>query len=125
MALAATGLEPLFQAIGLDTDLASLQRAMHWLKRQGADKVADLNQLPPGTYRCSKLADNLGLPMLKAQRLLSALEGTKSSAIHRDVCDSPLHGRCSAAALAAAAAAVAACCASETSPTAQYSERPV
>ena len=81
MALQASGLEPLFQTLGLDTDAPSLQRAMTWLKHQGADKVADLNQLPPGTYRCSKLADNLGLPMLKAQRLLSAFEGTKSSAI--------------------------------------------
>jgi hypothetical protein len=54
---------------------------MHWLKHQGADKVADLNQLPPGTYSCKDLAESLGLPMLKAQRLLSAFEGTKSSAI--------------------------------------------
>ncbi len=76
---------------------------MAWLKHQGADTVADLNQLPPGTYSCKDLADDLGLPMLKAQRLLSALEGTqayrrvridylsalegtKSSAIHHDVC---------------------------------------
>jgi hypothetical protein len=55
---------------------------MTWLKHQGADTVADLNQLPPGTYSCKDLAESLRLPMLKAQRLLSALEGTKSSAIH-------------------------------------------
>jgi len=78
LALEATGLEPLFQAIGLDTDAPSLQRAMHWLKQQGADKVADLNQLPPGTYSCRELAESLGLPLLKAQRLLSALEGTQA-----------------------------------------------
>ena len=84
MALEATGLEPLFQAIGLDTDAPSLQRAMHWLKQQGADNVAGLNQLPPGTYSCKDLADGLGLPMLKAQRLLSALEGTTSSGIHHE-----------------------------------------
>ena len=86
---------------------------MTWLKRQGANKVADLNQLRPGTYTCKDLADGLSMPMLKAQRLLSALEGTNSSAIHRRehrFCDSPLHDRCSAAALAPA------CCASATSP---------
>ncbi len=57
---------------------------MTWLKHQGADKVADLNQLPPGTYSCKDLAESLGLPMLKAQRLLTALEGTTSSAIHHE-----------------------------------------
>jgi hypothetical protein len=57
---------------------------MTWLKRQGANKVADLNQLRPGTYTCKDLADGLGLPMLKAQRLLSAIEGTNSSAIHHE-----------------------------------------
>ena len=111
IALQATGLEPLFQKLGLDTDAQSLRRAMTWLKHQGADTVADLRELPPGTYLCKDLADDLGLPLLKAQRLLSALEGTKSSAIHRRehrFCDSPLHDRCSAAALAPA------CCASET-----------
>ncbi len=84
--MAATGLVPLFQKLGLDTDVASLQRAATWLKLQGANNVADLNQLPPGTYSCKDLADDLVLPMLKAQRLLSALEGTKSSAIHPDDC---------------------------------------
>jgi hypothetical protein len=86
---------------------------MTWLKHQGADNVADLNQLPPGSYTCKDLADGLSMPMLKAQRLLSALEGTKSSPIHRRehrFRDSPLHDRCSEAALAPA------CCASETSP---------
>ena len=62
---------------------------MTWLKHQGADNVADLNQLPPGTYSCKDLADDLGLPLLKAQRLLSALEGTKSSAIHHECLRSP------------------------------------
>ncbi len=81
--MAPTGLEPLFQKLGLDTDMASLERAATWLKHQGANKVADLNQLPPGSYTCKDLADGLSMPMLKAQRLLSALEGTKSSAIHR------------------------------------------
>jgi hypothetical protein len=75
IAIAATGLEPLFQAIGLDTDAQSLQRAMTWLKQQGANKVADLNQLRPGTYTCKDLADGLGLPMLEAHRLLLAIEG--------------------------------------------------
>jgi hypothetical protein len=55
-----------------------------WLKQQGADTVADLRELPPGTYLCKDLADDLGLPLLKAQRLLSALEGTTSSAIHHE-----------------------------------------
>ena len=50
---------------------------MTWLKHQGAGKVADLRALPPGTYTCKDLADSLGLPMLKAQRLLTELEGTK------------------------------------------------
>jgi hypothetical protein len=78
LALAATGLKPLFQTLGLDTDKKSLRRAMHWLKHQGANTVADLNQLPPGTYSCKDLAESLGLPLLKAQRLLSALEGTQA-----------------------------------------------
>ena len=72
---AASGLEPLFQTLGLDTDAQSLERAVTWLKKQGANNVADLNQLPPGTYSCRELAESLGLPLLKAQRLLSALEG--------------------------------------------------
>ncbi len=76
--MAATGLEPLFQTLGLDTDGQSLQRAMHWLKHQGANNVADLRELPPGTYSCRELAESLGLPLLKAQRLLSALEGTQA-----------------------------------------------
>ena len=84
IALQATGLEPLFQKLGLDTDAQSLRRAMTWLKHQGADTVADLRELPPGTYLCKDLADDLGLPLLKAQRLLSALEGTTSSAIHHE-----------------------------------------
>ena len=54
------------------------------LKHQGADTVADLRELPPGTYSCKDLADGLGIPMLKAQRLLTALEGTKSSAIRHE-----------------------------------------
>ena len=84
LALEATGLEPLFQALGLDTDAQSVGRAVTWLKQQGADTVTDLNQLPPGTYTCKELAESLGLPLLQAQRLLSALEGATSSGIHHE-----------------------------------------
>ena len=52
---------------------------MHWLTLQGADTVADLRELPPGTYTCKELAESLGLPVVQAQRLLTALEGAKSS----------------------------------------------
>jgi hypothetical protein len=83
-ALAASGLEPLFQELGLDTDAPSLLRAMHWLELQFCVKrVADL-KLRPGTYPCNHLAESLGLPLLQAQRLLSALEGTTSSGIHHE-----------------------------------------
>ena len=74
----ASGLLPLFKALNLSTDVQSLERAMHWLTLQGADTVADLRELPPGTYTCTKLAESLGLPLVKAQRLLTALEGAKS-----------------------------------------------
>jgi hypothetical protein len=92
---------------------------MTWLKHQGADTVADLNQLPPGTYTCKDLADGLGMPMLKAQRLLSALEGTKSSAIHPDVCAA----RCTTGAQQPHSPQPAAPVRSP--PKVQYSERPV
>ena len=78
----ASGLLLLFQKLNLDTDAQSLERAAHWLKLQGARTVADLRELPPGTYTCKDLADSLGLPLIMAQRLLTAIEGTKSSAIH-------------------------------------------
>jgi hypothetical protein len=78
----ASGLLLLFQKLNHDTDAQSLERAAHWLKLQGARTVADLRELPPGTYTCKELADSLGLPLIMAQRLLTAIEGTKSSAIH-------------------------------------------
>jgi hypothetical protein len=78
----ASGLLPLFQTLHLDTDAQSLERAGSWLADQGARTVGDLRELPPGTYACSKLADGLGLPMLTAQRLLTALEGAKDRCIH-------------------------------------------
>ena len=78
-AAAASGLLPLFETLKISTDAPSLERAGHWLTQQGADTVADLRELPPGTYTCKELADGLGLPMLTAQRLLTALEGAKSS----------------------------------------------
>ncbi len=83
-AATASGLLPLFQSLNLGTDAPSLGRAIKWLADQGADTVADLRALPPGTYTCSKLADSLGLPVVKAQRLLTALEGAKSAAIHHE-----------------------------------------
>ena len=76
--VAASGLLPLFESLSLGTDAPSLERAVNWLADQGADTVADLRALPPGTYTCSKLAEGLGLPLVKAQRLLTALEGAKS-----------------------------------------------
>ncbi len=66
--------------------MQSLERAAHWLTLQGADTVADLRELPPGTYTCKELADSLGLPMLKAQRLLTALEGTRPSDQEASLC---------------------------------------
>jgi hypothetical protein len=78
----ASGLLPLFQTLDLGTDAQSLERAGDWLADQGAKTVADLRELPPGTYTCSKLADGLGLPMLTAQRLLTALEGAKDRCIY-------------------------------------------
>ena len=75
----ASGLLPLFHTLKIRTDAQSLERAVDWLALQGADTVADLRALPPGTYTCKELADGLGLPMLTAQRLLTALEGAKSS----------------------------------------------
>ncbi len=66
IAFKATGLEPLFQTLGLDTDAQSVGCAVTWLKHQGADTVANLNQLPPGSYTCTDLADRLSMPMLKA-----------------------------------------------------------
>ena len=77
-AAAASGLLALFESLHLGTDAPSLERAAHWLAHQGAETVADLRELPPDTYTCSKLAEGLGLPLLKAQRLLTALEGAKS-----------------------------------------------
>jgi hypothetical protein len=77
LALPASGLEPLFQKLGLGTDAQTLQLAIRWLKRQGANTLADLNHLPPGTYTCKELADSLGLPVVQAQWLLTELEGTK------------------------------------------------
>jgi hypothetical protein len=74
----ASGLLPLFETLKISTDVQSLERAAHWLTLQGADTVADLRELPPGTYTCKELAESLGLPMLKAQRLLMALEGTRA-----------------------------------------------
>ena len=76
--------------------MPSLERAAHWLTLQGADTVADLRELPPGTYTCTKLADSLALPLIKAQRLLTALEG--AFAVPRDqeaslYLDSPAHVR--------------------------------
>ena len=56
---------------------------MHWLTLQGADMVADLRELPPGTYTCKELAESLGLPLLKAQRLLTALEGARAFSAKR------------------------------------------
>jgi hypothetical protein len=47
----------------------SLERAVKWLADQGAHTVADLRELPPGTYTCKELAESLGLPLVKAQRL--------------------------------------------------------
>jgi hypothetical protein len=76
-AAAVSGLVSLFQTLNLDTDPQSLIRAMKWLKHQGADTVADLKQLRPGTYTCKDLADGLSLPMIKAHRLLLALEGPR------------------------------------------------
>jgi hypothetical protein len=92
----ASGLLPLFKALNLSTDVQSLERAMHWLMLQGADTVADLRELPPGTYTCTKLADGLGVPLIKAQRLLTALEGTRalpSKARRHSVPDSAAHVR--------------------------------
>jgi hypothetical protein len=101
-AAAATGLLPLFQTLDLGTDAPSLERAVNWLALQGAQTVADLRELPPGTYTCKDLAEDLGLPLVQAQRLLTALEGTKSScnpprARRRSNRFSRLHDRCSAA----------------------------
>jgi hypothetical protein len=77
LALPASGLEPLFQKLGLGTDAQTLQLAIRWLKLQGANTLADLNHLPAGTYTCKELADSLGLPVVQAQWLLTELEGTK------------------------------------------------
>jgi hypothetical protein len=74
----ASGLLPLFQSLKIRTDAQSLERAVGWLALQGADTVADLRALPPGTYTCKELAESLGLPVVQAQRLLTALEGAKS-----------------------------------------------
>jgi hypothetical protein len=56
---------------------------MHGLTLQGADTVADLRELPPGTYTFTKLADSLGLPLIKAHRLLTALKGTRALSAKR------------------------------------------
>jgi hypothetical protein len=74
----ASGLLPLFQTLKISTDAPSLERAVDWLTLQGADTVADLRALPPGTYTCKELADSLGLPVVQAQWLLTTLEGAKS-----------------------------------------------
>jgi hypothetical protein len=79
----ASGLLPLFESLNLSTDAPSLERAVNWLADQGADTVADLRELPPGTYTCKELAESLGLPVVKAQRLLTALEGARSAASRR------------------------------------------
>ncbi len=68
----------MFEALKISTEVESLERAAHWLTLQGADTVADLRELPPGTYTCKELAESLGLPLLKAQRLLTALEGARA-----------------------------------------------
>ena len=81
-AAAESGLLPLFQTLNLGTDVPSLERAMNWLADQGADTVADLRELPPGTYTCKELAESLGLPVVKAQRLLTALEGAKDRYVY-------------------------------------------
>ena len=75
----ASGLLPLFHTLKIRTDAQSLERAVDWLALQGADTVADLRALPPGTYTCKELAESLGLPVVQAQRLLTALEGANSS----------------------------------------------
>ena len=56
---------------------------MKWLADQGADTVVDLRELPPGTYTCRELAESLGLPLVKAQRLLTALEGARAFSAKR------------------------------------------
>ncbi len=65
----------LFEELGLDTGAQAMQRALAWLTHQGAEHVDELRELPAGTYTCKELADALGLPLIKAQRLLGALEG--------------------------------------------------
>ncbi len=79
---AASGLLPLFQKLDLDTDAPSLERAVNWLADQGGRTVADLREMPPGTYTCKELAECLGLPPIMAQRLLTALEGMSARCIH-------------------------------------------
>ena len=70
---------------------------MHWLTLQSAKTVADLRELPPGTYTCKELAESLGLPLIKAQRLLTALEGTRALSAKRSggvtLCPIPAHVR--------------------------------
>ena len=82
---------------------------MTWLAVQGAETVADLRELPPGTYTCKELAESLGVPVVKAQRLLTALEGANPAIHHKAPLRiaARLHDRCSADALAAAAPAPA------------------
>ena len=72
----ASGLWALFAALKLDPDLRdkSLVLAVEWLKRQGADTVAELCELAPGA--CDELVDRLGLPPIKAKKLREALAGT-------------------------------------------------
>ena len=59
--------------LGADVGERCLALALEWFKREGADTVADLCELPAGA--CKKLVDSLGLPPLKAQKLPKALEG--------------------------------------------------
>ena len=72
----ASGLWALFAALKLDPDVRdkSLVLAVEWLKRQGADTIAELCEHAPGA--CNELVDRLGLPPIKAKKLREALAGT-------------------------------------------------
>ena len=65
----------MFEPLNLGADVGErcLALALEWFKREGADTVADLCELPAGA--CKKFVDSLGLPPLKAQKLPEALEG--------------------------------------------------
>jgi len=97
-AATAAGLTAVFDPLNLGADVGErcLALALEWFKREGADTVADLCELPAGA--CKKFVDSLGLPPLKAQRLPKALEGASLTNLRRGTtglrCAATCGGRC-------------------------------